>query len=80
MKKTDCRLKKNKNLASCKKGNPKKKNSCNEIWNLLGVQYKPRDKILKKNLQGQALKTYNKMNKCKKIQVIDNFQSGGYFD
>ncbi len=80
MKKTDCRLKKNKNLASCKKGNPKKKNSCNEIWNLLGVQYKPRDKILKKNLQGQALKTYNKMNKCKKIKVIDKLQSGGYFN
>ena len=71
----DCRLKRNKKLAKCKK-----KNNCNEVWNILGVQYKPRDKILKKNLKGQALKKYNKMNKCKKIKVIDKFQSGGYFD
>jgi len=58
----------------------KKKNACGEVWKILGVQYKPRDKILKKNLQGGALKAYKKMNKCKKIQVIDGLQSGGYFD
>ena len=57
----------------------KKRDVCGEVWNILGVQYKPRDKILRKSLKGEALKKYKKMNKCKKIKVIDNFQSGGYF-
>ena len=56
-----------------------KKNACNDVWNILGVQYKPRDKILRKNLTGSALTKYKKMNKCKKINVIDKLQSGGYF-
>lgn len=58
----------------------KRKDNCNEVWEILGVQYKPRDKILQKNFQGQALKKYKKMNKCKKIKVIDKLQSGGYFN
>ena len=58
----------------------KRKNACGEVWKILGVQYKQKDKILKKNLQGESLKKYKKMNKCKKIQVIDKLQSGGYFN
>ena len=59
--------------------NDKKRKVCSEVWDILGVQYKPRDKILRNNLQGEALKKYKEMNKCKKIQVIDKLQVGGYF-
>jgi hypothetical protein len=58
----------------------KKEDNCKSVWNILKVQYAPRDLILRKNLQSKALKKYKKMNYCKKIGMIDKLQSGGYFD
>jgi len=52
------------------------KNSLGVLWK---YQYKPREDFIKKNLNAQALKKWNKQSLTKKIIVIDSLESKGFF-
>ena len=43
------------------------------------IQYAPRERALKKQLNKEALKKWNKLSITRKIIVIDRMQAKGYF-
>jgi len=51
-----------------------------EMKNLWRLQYEPREKKLKRIIEPDKLKMYNKLSWSNKINVIDDLQEKGIFD
>jgi len=73
----DCTNPKNRNKKVCK---AKLKTASEQVWDMLGFQYKSRDKLIKENLPPKALKKYQKFSKARKIALIDSLEAKGMFE
>lgn len=53
-----------------------KRQSSDEVFQILGFQYKPLEKWLKENLDEKTFKKYKQMPTVKKIKVLDMVAQG----